>query len=219
LHKTGIDYTDQPLSDVVAQLGDEYNIPIHINAVALEEAGIKTDKPLNISVHNLSLRSALRLMLKSLQLTYVIEDEVLCITTAEDAEKTLKICVYDVRRIAGDKGDLRPLIDTISSCVAKETWSKNGKGSAEIRSPKPGLLVITQTQAVHDDIRNLLTKLDEMHRDHQGDAGGASPKAATGGSEEHRAPATPPAPAVPRKAATFAEPAPSEAGAEDPFGG
>ena len=74
----------------------------------------------------------------------------------------------------------RPLIDTINSCVAKETWAKNGKGSAEIRSPKPGLLVITQTQAVHNDIRNLLTTLDEMRRDHQADISGPPPKGGNG---------------------------------------
>jgi hypothetical protein len=33
---------------------------------------------------------------------------------------------------------------------------------AEIRAVKPGLLVITQTQAVHDDIRNLLATVHKM---------------------------------------------------------
>jgi hypothetical protein len=157
-------------------------------------------------------------MLRSLQLTYVIQDEVLIITTLADAEKNLKICVYDVRRITGDNGDLRPLIDTISSCVSKESWSKNGKGSAEIRSPKPGLLVITQTQAVHDDIQNLLIKLDEMRRDHPVDTGVVTPKATTDNSAERYTPPTPPAPVAPRKP-TFVQPVPSDSKANDPFGG
>jgi hypothetical protein len=213
----GLDYADQPLQDVVNQVAEEYGIPMQLNKVALEEAGIGTDVPINITVHNISLRSALRLMLKSLQLTYVIQDEVLCITTQADAEKNLKICVYDVRRIAGERGDLRPLIDTISSCVAKETWAQNGKGTAEIRSPKPGLLVITQTQAVHDDIRNLLMKLDEMHGDHPGDAGGTTPKATTGSPADRYAPPAPAAPVAPRKAATFLGPVPADSKADNPF--
>jgi hypothetical protein len=191
LHQTGLDYADQPLEDITTQLADEYGIPVQINKAALEEAGISTDTRINISIHNVSLRSALRLMLKPSQLTYVIENEVLSITTKEDAESELKLCVYDVRRLAGDKGDLSPLIDTISSCVAKDTWAKNGRGSAEIRSPKPGLLVITQTQAVHNYIRNLLKTLDEMRHDGQGNVGSAPIKAATTGSAERRTPANP----------------------------
>jgi hypothetical protein len=172
-----------------------------------------------VNLHNISLRSALRLMLKSNQLAYVIEDEILSITTADDAEKDLKVCVYDVRKIAGDKSDILALMDTINSCVAKETWAKNGKGNAEIRSPKLGFLVITQSQAVHNDIRNLLTTIDEMRRDHQADVSGPPTKAATSGSMDRYAPATPSAPVVPRKAATFTDPPPSAADPHNPFGG
>ena len=96
LHTTGLDYTEQPLQDVVTQLADEYGIPIQLNKTALEEAGIGTDAPVTISLHNISLRSALRLMLKNLQLTYIIQDEVLMITTKEDAEKDLVVKVYPV---------------------------------------------------------------------------------------------------------------------------
>jgi hypothetical protein len=218
LHRTGLDYSDQPLSDVVTQLSDEYGIPIQLNKAALEEAGIGTDKPVNVTLHNISLRSALRLMLKSHQLTYVIENEILFVTTVEDAEKDLKVCVYDVRKIAGDKADLMALVDTINSCVARETWAKNGKGSAEIRSPKAGLLVITQTQAVHNDIRNLLTTIDEMRHD-QADTRGAPTKTTTGVSAERRTQASPVETSAPRKDATFANPPRSNAEADNPFSG
>ena len=78
------------------QLGAEYEIPIQLNKTALEEAGIGTDSPVNIALHNISLRSALRLLLKNFQLTYIIQDEVLIITTKEDAEKDLVVKVYPV---------------------------------------------------------------------------------------------------------------------------
>ena len=56
---------------------------------ALEEIGVGTDEPVTVNLHNISLRSALRLMLKNLQLTYIIQDEVLMITTPEEAEKRI----------------------------------------------------------------------------------------------------------------------------------
>src|SRR4051812_37919446 len=121
LHQTGLDYSDQPFQDVVTQLSDEYGIPIQMDKHALEEARVKPDTPVTVNIHNISLRSALRLMLKTLQATYVIRDEVLVVTSPEDARVQLKICVYDVRRILDGGGNPTPLIDTISSCVAKET--------------------------------------------------------------------------------------------------
>jgi hypothetical protein len=175
LHPTGLDYTDQPLQDVVTQVQDEYGIPIQLNKAALEEAGIGTDAPVTVTLHNISLRSALRLILKGLQLTYVIQDEVLLITTKADADAQLKVCVYDVRKIIGENAPLDPLVETIVSCVAKETWAKNGKGVAEIRPLKPGLLVITQTQALHEEIRNLLTTLTSMSHDRPQAAGARLP--------------------------------------------
>ncbi len=51
---------------------------------------------MTVNLHNISLRSALRLMLKNFQLTYIIQDEVLMITTKEDAEKALVVKVYPV---------------------------------------------------------------------------------------------------------------------------
>ena len=62
----------------------------------MEEAGIGTDAPVNVNLHNISLRSALRLMLKNLQLTYIIQDEVLMITTQGRCREELVVKVYPV---------------------------------------------------------------------------------------------------------------------------
>jgi hypothetical protein len=58
---------------------------------------------------------------------------------------------------------LEKIIDTIESCVATDTWATNGGGTAEIRSIKSGLLVISQTAAVHEEIRDLLTTIRKAH--------------------------------------------------------
>ena len=63
LHSMGIDFADQPLNDVLMQLQDEYGIPIQLDAPALEEAGVGIDSPVTKDLHNISLRSALRIML------------------------------------------------------------------------------------------------------------------------------------------------------------
>jgi hypothetical protein len=170
LRSNGIDFTDTPLEEVINLLQDEYGIPIQLDIPALEATGLDPGEKITANLHNISLRSALQLMLKRLQLTYFIQDEVLLITTPEEAEAHLATCVYNVGGFIEDTGDasMEALIDTIVSCVQTATWAENGGGEAEIRPLRPGLLVISQTQDVHDEINSLLKAI----RDMRGDEGG-----------------------------------------------
>jgi hypothetical protein len=120
------------------------------------------DEPVSINIHGVSLRSALRLMLRRVNLTYMIQNEVLIITTPDEAETHLVTCVYDVRDLigrAGDFGSLDQLVSVIHNTVATNTWAENGGGEAAIRTMPRGLLIISQTEGVQDEIRNLLRAL------------------------------------------------------------
>lgn len=167
LKSTGLDFTEEPLENVVNFLQEEYEIPIQIDEPSLEDAGLTGEEKVTASISNVSLQSALRLMLKTKQLTYVIRDEVLIITTPEEAETELVACVYDIRDLIGnhkDSKDANALVDVIVSCVASETWALGGKGEAEIKFIQPGLLVISQTRAVQDEIGSLLALIRESLR-------------------------------------------------------
>ncbi len=97
LPQGGLDYTDTPLTEVASDLQQRFGIPIIVDKPALEELGVNADEPITIAgLQNVSLRSALRLMLKNIQLTYIIQDEVLMITTPDRAEKNLITKVYPV---------------------------------------------------------------------------------------------------------------------------
>jgi len=93
---TNLDVVEMPLRDVVAYLSEVHGIPIVLSAKKLEEASVSGDTPITKSVRGITLRSALRLLLRDLELTYVIRDEVLQITTPEDAESQLLTKVYPV---------------------------------------------------------------------------------------------------------------------------
>lgn len=183
LGSNGMEFIETPLEEVLNLLQDEYGIPIQLDGGALDEIGLDASESVTINLHNISLGSALRLMLKTVNLTSVIHDEVLMITTPEEAEARLSTCVYDVRGFVEDTStrSIEELMDTIVSCVSTESWAENGGGEAEIRSLKPGLLVISQTQAVHEEINGLLKAI----RDMRDDAGGAHDAAVPGaGAEE-----------------------------------
>lgn len=93
---TTIDVVEMPLKDVVLYLTETHNIPIVLSLKKLEEASVSSDTPITKSLRGITLRSALRLILKELELTYVVRDEVMQITTPEDAESQLITKVYPV---------------------------------------------------------------------------------------------------------------------------
>ncbi|MFZ5833525.1 MAG: hypothetical protein ACOY3P_25850, partial [Planctomycetota bacterium] len=93
---TKLEFIETPLVDVVNFLEDLHKIQIELDKRALAAVAISTDTPISTSLQGISLRSALRLMLRDLDLTYVIKDEVLYITTPEEANAELVTKVYPV---------------------------------------------------------------------------------------------------------------------------
>jgi len=90
---------EQPLKDVIGLLQEMAKVPVILEVKKLEEAAINTETPVSFDVKGISLKSGLRLMLRPLGLTYVVEDEVVQITTPEDAGSRLHIRVYDCREL------------------------------------------------------------------------------------------------------------------------
>jgi hypothetical protein len=151
-------FTETPLEEVVNLLRDDYEIEIQLDDPALDDFGIDSSEPVNASIRSLPLGAALRLVLNRMGLTYVVSDRVVLITTQEEAETRLMIGIYPIADLltghiptAGNN-----LVDTIISTVATETWAENGGGEAEIRLQSPGILVISTTSAVHQEIAALL---------------------------------------------------------------
>jgi len=93
---TQLEFTETPLSDVINWLKDFHSIEIQLDNKALSDVGIGSDTPVTKNLKQITLRSAMRLMLRELGLTYIIKDEVLLITTPEEAEAQLSTKVYPV---------------------------------------------------------------------------------------------------------------------------
>ena len=94
--KTELDFAEQPLTDVVDYLKQRHDIEIQLDSKALTDAGIGTDTPISRVIKGITLRSALKLLLSELDLTYVIKNEVLMITSKTEAENMLSTRVYPV---------------------------------------------------------------------------------------------------------------------------
>ena len=110
--ETEFDFKDTPLKDFIDFISANYKIPVVLCKLTLEDAAICPDTPVTSSLRGISLRSALRITLGELKLTFVIWDEVLQITTPEDAESRLVTRVYDCRELLAlpsPPGSSRPI--------------------------------------------------------------------------------------------------------------
>ncbi|HEV3340617.1 MAG TPA: VWA domain-containing protein [Pirellulales bacterium] len=87
--KTDLDFGEQPLTDVVEYLKQRHGVEIQLDDKVLADAGMGSDMPITRRIKGVTLRSALKLLLGELDLTYVIRNDVLMITTKTRAEELL----------------------------------------------------------------------------------------------------------------------------------
>ena len=97
----------------------------------------------------------LQAILLDLKLTYVIQDGVVWITSQDKADKVLKTAVFDVRDLCRDEFESDALIDAILSQTS-DVWVENGNPEADLRSVRPGTLVVYAAEPILDEVLQLL---------------------------------------------------------------
>ncbi len=80
----GLNFQDVPLRLAIDSLRSSSGINIVFDARPIEEAGINLDCPVTLRVKDISLKSALKLLLEKARLTYQIKHQTLYITVKED---------------------------------------------------------------------------------------------------------------------------------------
>ncbi|OYV81077.1 MAG: hypothetical protein B7Z73_18500 [Planctomycetia bacterium 21-64-5] len=153
---------------MIGFLKEKHEIDIQLDAKALADAGAATDTPITRRIKGITLRALLRLALDELDLTYVIRNEVLMITSKSEAENMLVARVYPVFDLVvrppdapADRPalDFAALIDNITSNLVPTTWDEVGGPGAIKEFSNAGALVIMQTTAAHDEIVDYLKAL------------------------------------------------------------
>ena len=90
-------YDETPLTKVIEQLSQLAGVNIHLDPRGLTQEGVRSDTPITLNLpQEISLKSALTLILEPLHLTYSISDEVLKITSEQIRDGKLDRVVYAV---------------------------------------------------------------------------------------------------------------------------
>lgn len=163
---TELRFIEEPLQGVINYFSDRHKIEIVLDRRALEDVSIGNDEPITFQISGISLRSALDLVLRDLELTWTIDSEVLLVTTLDVADLRLTTKTYDVGDLVvcqDENGrpwdDYDSLIDTIISSVAPDTWEETTGCLGTIEGctfASAKVLVIRQTCQVHLEVAQLL---------------------------------------------------------------
>ena len=161
---TEVDFVDTPLRDALNYLRDKHAIEIWANEQSLTDNGVALDSPVTLSIRGTRLASMLNLLLTPLRLDYVIEDEVLKITTHDQEQQIWHVEVYQVRDlIAGGIGP-EELHDVLTASVTPQAWVENG-GQASFRIARENLLIVRHTPRAHRELERAIEKLRAAMRE------------------------------------------------------
>ncbi len=142
-----VDFKNRPLGEVMTALSDMSGVLIHLDQSSLSAEGVTTETPVTLSLSSqISLRSALNLILNPQNLTFQPVDEVLMISSIRNGLKTNVPRTYNVRDLvipipnfvtdynSGMAGAIRAAYETMGrGLVAQKAGSGLGSLGSDIQ--------------------------------------------------------------------------------------
>jgi hypothetical protein len=158
------DFIDAKLSDVVTWLGKETGLHIYLHEQALEEEDIDKDLKLNLRLKNVSVATALDLLLRDHELAWGYTYGTLRITTAvEDHEPETAMCVIDSRGLFLEDRDFDSLFDLLHSTTPQ--WDERSGGHQNFVPVEPHFILCKvpyhcqrEAARIADELRAALKK-------------------------------------------------------------
>ena len=198
-----LDFNEAPLQDVIDYLKTTKNIEIQLDTRVLADVNISGDTRVTINVKGITLKSALRLMFRDMQpeLSCLVENEVLLITTPDVVDEELITKVYPVGDLVACRDendapwdDYDALIDLITTSTAKSITYDTTPGSitgSTFGTAK--VLIVSHNRNVHEEIADLLGKIREIAKNnpHAGTPRGNRPSSPPHGNTPKQKPHMP----------------------------
>lgn len=132
-----LQFENAPLARVLDFLAKLADVNLHIDPAGLAAEGITTDTPVTINLtQEISLKSALNLVLEPLHLSYVIKDDVLKITSEQARRGTVYPVVYNVADLVSPipnfQGEVRTLADSYRESLSQLGVNQGGAALAPV---------------------------------------------------------------------------------------
>jgi hypothetical protein len=148
------DWPGIPLATVLARLIDEFEIPILFNAAKIaSQNGISEETSITLQFTG-NLRTFLDVLLGPYELTYVINEAGLEVTTLADASTKPSIGVYDLSFVAADSENAKSILQAIGLTIKPQV----SDGALDVFMVGQ-MLVVSATERSHVEIESLLARL------------------------------------------------------------
>ncbi|MDB5385364.1 MAG: hypothetical protein JWM11_1010 [Planctomycetaceae bacterium] len=156
-----VNFKDASLSTVVQTLSKQTQIDIRLDLAALKTLGIRDRLPVTLALSDQKLTTVLQAVLTDLNLTWILRDGVLWITSQKRASEFMKTAVYSVIDLCRDDLETAALKSAIEG-QTRGPWrplrsetGDNGAGG-EMHFARPGVMVVRQTERGLDEVLQLL---------------------------------------------------------------
>lgn len=153
-----VEFVDTPLQEALAALKEQLNVPLWLDEAALKAAKVGLTRPVSLKADAARLDWILDRLLLPLELDWIVERNIVRVTSKTVAAKHLEARVYDVLDLLQSGFDQESLQDALELCLEPETWAaEKGPGRTHIHQ---GLLIVWQTQRVQAEVEQLLEELE-----------------------------------------------------------
>ncbi len=151
------DFRDTPLVAALADLALQSGADLRLDLRALRARGLRGREPVTLTLPERRLSTVLTVLLADFGLTWTLQDGVLWITSRAAADRHLKTALFDVRDLCRDKNESWALADAVESQTSPMSWEVAG-GPGMIVFPRPGTMLVRQTEHVLDEVAELLER-------------------------------------------------------------
>jgi general secretion pathway protein D len=156
-------YQETPLTEVMTGLSELTGVNIHLDPRGLSQEGVNTDTPITINLgKEISLKSALNLILEPLHLSYVVSDEVLKITSEQLRDGEIYTETYNVADLVTPIPNFCPSSNMGLQGLINDSMAAAGagRGSYGLGNNGPAVLVNDRKPAVGPNGRVLAQQIN-----------------------------------------------------------
>lgn len=169
--RISVQFVDTPLHDIVQYVAERTGLAVQLSK-SIADAGVEPNHPVTFAADNIPAEAALKLILREVNLSLLVEHGRVIVTTVEETQspehQTTHVYpvadLLDVVRIPAREGggyefDYGQLIDTITTTIEPDSWSDVGGPGSITEFENSRSLVISTRRDIHQRIVALLVSL------------------------------------------------------------
>ncbi len=158
--KLDFDFKNMPLSDVVKWLTEQTATQFELNAPEIELGGLASvDSPITAQGRESSVREIIRRSMSGLELTYVVTESTIEITTKDNAMESPSLRFYDLSYVLPNSANAAALIKAIEFTIEPVEWLSGDSTISLVGST----MIVNAPETTHHKIEEMLINVAKMN--------------------------------------------------------